>query len=214
MSVKKHDNDKIYRTIASRYEQEMGEQLLRERGLLEQQTPQADTRRLDELVRRGTKGKKSVKIARWSAVIAACVLIAVLVPLWYPLLGDLQQSDATGAASNAAGESRAEETEELIPLSFTLPDRFTLDRTELDNGLSVYYLGDSGQDPVVMQLRRTGEEGLQTEGLTEIEIAGRPVYGRSDAAYHLLTFETDGLIYTLTCAFDINTLVPLCERIL
>lgn len=220
--MKKPDNEKIYRTIASRYQRETGEQLLREKAMLEQQSPGADTRRLDELVRRGTSRRKKIKTARWTAVIAACLLVLVLVPLWGPLLTKMGQSDsarvnesAAAEAPNGAAASEAQPgQEELIPLHFTLPDNFTVEKAELDNGLSVYHLGDSCRDPVVMQLGYSDAYELQTDGLTQLTVNGQPVYGRSGDAYHLLTFESGGIVYTLTCAYDINTLVPICENIL
>lgn len=213
--MKANKNDEIYRIIASRYEEEIGRQLLSEKGMLEQQSPQPDTRRLDELVRRGTRRRRNMKTARWAAAIAACVLFAVLAPLWYPLVSDIRQPDTAESSPSAAEEMpEAEGTQELIPLGFTLPENFTVEGVELDNGMSVYYLSDSRKDPVVLQLQHTEADGLQTGGLTELEIGGRPVYGRSADAYHLLTFESNGLVYTLTCAYDINTLVPLCESIL
>lgn len=215
--MKTDHNNEIYRIIASRYEEEMGKQLLSEKGLLEQQSPRADTWRLDELVRRGTRRRRNVKIARWAAAAAACVLFAVLIPLWYPLVSDIRQPD-TAESGLTVGEmpeaSEGEGTQEVIPLNFILPENFAVEGVELDNGMSVYYLGDSRQDPVVLQLQYAGGDGLRTDGLTELEIGGQPVYGRSADAYHLLTFESNGLLYTLTCAYDINTLVPLCESIL
>jgi len=214
--VKTNKNEEIYRYIASQYEKEMGKQLQAEKGMLEQQWPRTDTRRLDELVRQGTRRRKKVKTARWAAVIAACVLFAVIIPLWYPPVSDVRQPGSADSAGSAAEEQPPleEAPQELILLSFELPDNLTVDSVGLDNGMSVYYLSDSGLDPVVMQLRYAGADDFRADGLTEIEIAGKTVYGRSEDAYHLLTFESGGIVYTLTCAYDINTLVPLCEKIL
>lgn len=204
MSMNKHKDEDIYRQIAQSYQQQSGEQLHRQRQLLEQAPPseQWPTQRMDAVVRDKTRGNRRRKVIRLTAAVAACFLLVVLAPLMVRLFST-QQNDA-------AKENQAEGIMEIAPLSFTLPDNLSVAATEQDQGMTIYYLDDTQKDPVVMQLESTETAELQTEGLVEIELEGQRVYAAATDSYNLLTFEYDETVYTLTCAHDINTLTGIC----
>ena len=53
---------------------------------------------------------------------------------------------------------------------------------------------------------------LQTAGLAKIDLGGPDglqAYGTQTDSYSLLTFQRGGVLYTLTCRHDINTLMRL-----
>ena len=65
---------------------------------------------------------------------------------------------------------------------------------------------------MVMTLEKTNFE--PGEGLTAIRINGSAAYTRATADYQLLTFRKDGVLYTLTCRYELDTLLNLGEQIL
>ena len=104
----------------------------------------------------------------------------------------------------------------LMPLPFDLPENFTVAAAKMDNGQSIYYLADAFNDDVVLTMKPVGEgqDDMDTEDLRVFDVNGKTVYGRSNGAYSFLTFEEDGVQYTLTCKYDINTLLELSRVII
>lgn len=125
---------------------------------------------------------------------------------------ELQVAEAEPEAGEAESPAGAGEYE-VIPLSFALPANLSVIGVEQDNAQSVYFLSDQLQDDVVMTLEYS-EQGPVTDGLLEIEIDGVSTWGTATADYSLLTFESGGILYKLTCRHDINTLVDLGRSIL
>lgn len=208
MSMNKHNDEDIYRHIAQRYQQQAGEQLHKQRQLLDQapRSEQWHTQRMDAAVKDKTRGESRRKIIRFTTAVAACFILVVLAPLMSRLFSNQNSKETTM-------ESQAEAAMEAAPLSFTLPDNLSVASTEQDRDMTIYYLDDTRLDPVVMQMESTETAALNTTGLVEIEIEGRRVYAASTDSYNLLTFEYQEMIYTLTCVHDINTLTGICNNI-
>ena len=103
-----------------------------------------------------------------------------------------------------------------MPLPFNLPENFTVAAAKMDNGQSIYYLADTAKDDVVLTMEPVEDAGgdMDTDGLRVFDINGKTVYGRSAGAYSFLTFDEDGVRYTLTCKYDINTLLALSRAII
>ncbi|MDR3120394.1 MAG: hypothetical protein LBU58_03525 [Clostridiales bacterium] len=122
-------------------------------------------------------------------------------------------STAQGAASpEAAGQARPG-AYEVIPLGFTLADGFSIAGVEQDIERTIYYVADARNDDVVITLRQGG--GAARAGLwaLEIPIGGerQAAYGVYGADYSLLTFERGGVVYEMTCKYDLNTLLGLAQ---
>ena len=181
----------LFRELAARYAETEG-QLLRQEldaaNSLSYYTPA-----LDRKIHRLARGRNAGRILLGLASAAACLLAVLTVPSL------LRNSGAGGAPA-------------IIPLSFSLPENLSVADTELDNGQSVYYLSDRYEDNVVMTLEKTDFE--PGEGLTAIRINGSAAYTRATADYQLLTFRKDGVLYTLTCRYELGTLLKLGEQIL
>ncbi len=121
---------------------------------------------------------------------------------------------AAPAPAEAAPEPAApvEQQYEIIPLAFELPQNFTIDAVLQDRGKTVYRLGDAREDDVVLTLEYA--EAPETDGLNEIEINASKAYGKYGADYSVLTFEKDGVVFNMTCKYDLNTLIGLGKDIL
>jgi hypothetical protein len=102
---------------------------------------------------------------------------------------------------------------EIIPLSATLPEGFTQAGFKQDREKSIYYIEDARMDNVVLVLEESGD--LPTAGLVSIALGGdTPAYGTQGDGYGLLTFIKDGVLYTMTCRHDVNTLLRLGQGLI
>lgn len=229
--MEKGNREELLRQIATRYAQADGERLLAELAGLDRQEGSRITPRLDRRVRAISLQAKRRRYARVAGLLAACLILALAAPplLRYGWRQDLSsaQSSPAGYGESAARDEVAEDeavvVEEapaagvgdyaVIPLTFTLPENFAVAGVEQDNARSVYFLSDQRFDDVVLTLERTTRPP-ETGGLVEIEIDGVLTYGISTGDYSLLTFNSGDILYTLTCRYDINTLLPLGRSIL
>ena len=193
------DADRIFRELAERYAQADGERL---RGELEGlETAAAAYPRLDRKVGTGAKERRSRRLVLGLAAAAACLLVVLAVPVLPGLLKREQASSSQPASDTA------------IAFTYTLPVNLTMAGTEQDAGQTIYTLRDSGGDDVVMVLERA-ELPPQAEDMRTIRINGAAAYARAEADYALLLFRKHGVLYTLTCRYELDTLLELAKEIL
>lgn len=119
----------------------------------------------------------------------------------------------TGGDSGAASSWAADKEVPAIPISFELPANLWVQDAEQDVGQSVYYLGDTGLDDVVMTMELSDELYVRDD-LEELTLGDDIVYGVSYPEYNLLTFQKEDIVYTLTCKYDAETILSLGESIL
>lgn len=216
--MKKRNSEEIYRHIAGQYVESYGEQLKKEQQELTQSGVTPITPGLDRKVRRISR-RKNRRFLHIGATIAACLALAVMAPfVLRPGLDSAgtPSSDASSSAPAAPDSSDAPAPQpvyEILPLSFTLPEQFSVDHVELDRERSVYYLADSLSDDVVLVLEKT-DRPIDTQQYTALKIGGHDAYAYASGDYNLITFQYSGIRYEMTCAYDINTLVELGESIL
>lgn len=238
MPVDNPKREELYRQLASRYVETDGQKLKEELAELEQQGVSYVTPRLDKRVRELTGARSRKTILRAVALIAACFVLVLIIPrvldradsgLAAPQSAETAEMEEDVAEDEAVEEEATDEADiatdsveeaapemaaaayEVIPLAFALPQNFEVASVEQDNAQSIYFLRDLWQDDVVMTLEYTGEP-LEVEGLTQLELAYGTAWAESNQDYSLLVFEAGGLRYTLTCRYDLNTLLPLAER--
>ncbi len=191
----------LFRELAGRYAEEEGRLLRQELDAMGDRQP--FTPALDRKIHRLIRGRNAGRVLLGLASAAACLLMLLTVP---PLL---KNDRSPGAASGAPSQ---EEPGELIPLAFSLPENLSVARTKQDNGQSIYYLSDLYEDNVVMTLEKADFE--PGERLTELWVNGSAAYARATPDYQLLTFRKDGVVYTLTCRYELDTLLSLGKQIL
>ena len=124
-------------------------------------------------------------------------------------------SDSAPPPSNAASDTQASapSSSDAIPLSFAVPVGFTKSGFEQDNEKSVYYFDDTMKDNVVLTMEKSGR-APDPAGMTRLSINGSAAYAVSGEGYSLLTFNKGGVLYELTCQYDINTLTRFGNEIL
>lgn len=129
-----------------------------------------------------------------------------------PAAESAQEAADADEGGSAAGGTNAL----LMPLPFDLPENFTVATAKMDNGQSIYYLSDAFYDDVVLTMEPVSDaqDSMDTDGLRVFDVNGKTVYGSTTGAYSFLTFEEDGVQYTLTCKYDINTLLELSSAII
>lgn len=230
--------EQFYKRAAAEYAESYGAELRRELEELEQSGAVYVTPGLDRRVMNAVGREKRVRRGRWIGLLAAGIALAVIVP------GVLRQRElgiaGSGSSAQAAPEAAAQQAEpeleldeaapepdqdaggiaesrasslEPIPLSFELPGNFSVAAFEQDYGKSVYTLANTELDDVVLTLEYSGPEA-SFDGFVEIGIGDNTAYGRSTPDYSLLMFEKRDIVYTLSCRYDINTLVGLSKKIL
>lgn len=235
-------NDNAFREIARDYCKTYAAALHRELAELEQTNPPA-TPMLDRRIHREIAAMKRARLMKIGTLVAACLAIAVAIPVFLRISGSAPAasyssagmassagtsapaaessaapSSSTGTSAPSEGaapsESRPSATGQILPLSFSLPAQFTVSKVEQDYEKTVYYLEDENRDPVVMTLELSGDRSA-FEQLTPVTLAGtgREAYAHSGQGYQMLCFEEQGILYTLTCRHDINTLVSFTESI-
>ena len=208
--MKGNDNENIYRHIAERYIDKMGQELLDEQNSNSNNLKHIDTANLDRRVYKGLNKGKGSRIIKFAVSVAACILLVFAIPVfrWINENGEINKSSDMPSQENF--ETQVEN--ELIPLSFSLPLNMEVKDKKEDNGMSIYYLEDTFNDDVVMQLERKGAD-FETEKFTEINIDGYQVYGFSEDNYNMIKFEYQEITYTMTCRYDINTLTGICKKV-
>ena len=202
-------NDELFREIAGKYIEQYGQALHNEQLALDRQ-PGAfiPTANLERRVRRQIAAGKRRPYLRAATALAACLAIALLLP--FVLRTGQFSPDSPSTPSTSPSVSASPQPDfAVIPLSAPLPPGFTQSGFEQDNGKSVYYIEDSYMDNVVITLEKTTMP--DTTGLTAIKLGDTVAYGTQSDGYSLLTFQSGGVVYELTCRHDINTLIELGE---
>lgn len=200
--------DDFLKKIASQYVEQYGEQLERELEMLDQSSSENATPEFDVRIAREQKARKRRKTWRiWGAATAACLALLLIIPR------AIRVTDKSNDAPTFAAEEAANDPQ--LPIAFTMSKNFTVSSVEQDRDQTVYYLANTRLDDVVMIMER---EASATEyvydDLLELEINGKTVLGRHRADYSILTFDHEGIRYTLTCRHDFRTLTELGESIL
>lgn len=198
-------NDAALRALARRYAELSGTQLNREITSVQSQGAVWNTSRLDRrvLTRRRTRNTVIATLAA-----AACVALVVFSPVLQNLTSTAPTADGQGYVMRDPSAEYA-----IIPLSFALPANLTESGFEQDYEKSVYSLSDSLLDDVVLTLEPYTNDA-PFSSLAPLTLDGGGVYYTSTADFKLLTFEKDGVLYTMSCKHDINTLINLARAIL
>jgi len=211
------EQDKVFGELARRYTKAYGESLMTENQELPSQ--QVDLPKADQAVKRLMRQSRRRIFYLIGGLAAACLVITVVLPVKNGLeetspriIAEENQSDAgphnqPGQAGQTGGE--------LILLAFSLPENLTVKESMVDQGKSVYLLADRLRDNVVLTMEKleAPAEAADTAEMTIVEINGHQVYIRSDAAYQQLICYQGDLVYRMTCRYDVNTLLPVAEKI-
>lgn len=217
--------DNVFRGIASGYVEIYGGEINRENENAEQ----LDTTRVERNVKTRLRAANRNRFLRYGAL-AACVLIAILVPLTMRSISDTASDTASDIASAppdsavlsepaSAGapafEPPAQVTPryELIPLSFELPEGFAVLSAQQDMEKTVYLLNNTALDDVVLTLEKA-EEAYDFSRLTSISLNGVPAYATANCDYKTLAFVKDEVLHIFTCKYELSTLINLANEIL
>ena len=196
----KSQNDNVFRDIASTYLEAQGQDLLRQ---LRDDRDQGDTTRLDSMINERIKARKRRRLNMISGLAAACVALCVLTGMFYTL------------HNNSIDITSAKYTTELSApkLSAALPERLSVSNAQQDTGQSIYMLTDQYGDDVVLTMEYSDQQ-IDTYGLAAVDMYGHKVYFKGRDGYNMALFERDGVRYTMTCRYEMNTLLALSDKIL
>ncbi|MDR2939344.1 MAG: hypothetical protein LBV08_03375 [Clostridiales bacterium] len=185
--------DDFFERMAKKYVDEEGRRLKEEMESLGMEggppkiTPLKVKRQLNQL--------NYKKYLTFAAPVAAAVLILFL---------------AKGGPQNQTSNS-AEAQHEIINLSFTPPENFSISKIMQDKGETIYYIEDKFEDDVTLtvQKKQSPLSGPEIFGLKEILINDKKAYIIQKNDYSILKFVSSGNLYTLTCKYQPETLISL-----
>lgn len=195
---RQQNGDALFRQLAGRYVEAEGASLRRE---LEQMQETPPDLLLDAKVRMGIRKRRKGWAAVGMAAAAACVVLVLALPRF---LGGVLAPSSSGEETDGTVSS--------IAFTATLPANLSVADTRQDKGQTIYYLEDTQGDDVVMTLERAPLP--DTTGMDVRRIDGTRVYTRTTADYALLMFRLKGVTYTLTCRYELDTLLEAAEEIL
>ena len=209
----KNNADIVFGNIARQYAEVYGNVLLSECAEMRRQRvayvmPRADSR-IHPLIKKRRRKGTVIKIV---AAVAAVVVLAISIP---SLLSREKMSDSGASPEqDYTTTDTQEETSGIMPLTFVLPQGYAVADSKLDNGQSVYYLDHYEGDDVVLTMEDALAAADYDYGeLGTVYIDGTAVSGLSVPDYQILVFEHGGVFYTLSCKYDLGTIVTLYREI-
>ena len=205
--------DILLRQIANNYAETYGRSLISEVHVMEQQNvrymlPRADAR-IKKLTGGGNGFKRAIRIA---STIAACFILVLTVTLVVNRVGD----ETPGSDAPTSESIGLPDWTQVQPLSFVLPTEFDVDDRDIDNGMTIYRLESSDYsdyDNVVLTMQDPAEQSGTYNHMEALIVNGVSVPAKVDDNYKLITFENEGIRYTLTCEDDLGTLAYLYRSI-
>lgn len=189
----------VFRRLAEQYVEMEGASLREE---LREMQAHTVTPRMDGKVRRGAYVRRWGTLLAGAAAAAAGLALVLAMPRFF----------RSPMADPAGASSAAEPAGEPIAFTASLPVNLSVAGSKQDEGQTLYYLRDTGGDDVVMALERGALPDV--DGMAEKRINGTAVYARRRADYAMVIFRTDGVTYTLTCRYRLNTLLDAAENML
>ena len=119
-------------------------------------------------------------------------------------------AQSTASGNTSAGGDEPAEGDALIPAGFQIKPEYTVVGTAVDGGRSVYFITDEKNENIVMSLRRGSIPEPAVTHMKSVVLGAVNVYLLYDADYSMALFQKDGVVYELTCRFDVNGLLEFC----
>ena len=190
-----NDNE-LFKYMANRYIEHEANLLKQELGAADSEMfiNQGSLKRIDKRVRKSVYKRRTDTVIKVLATIAACILVFITVRAILPFV------DNSTAEPNSTNSAQ-------FPDTFELPTNLSVSYTKEDNGQKIFFLENVYHDDVVMVLQKGS--GADKKELSKVEINGRTAYIKKTGDYNFMTFDIDGINYSLTCKYDINTLIDI-----
>ncbi|MDR0964325.1 MAG: hypothetical protein LBM60_06895 [Clostridium sp.] len=205
--------DEFFRQVASAYVEREGDGLRQEAAWLNR-VMQYPTEKLERRVMKAVGLRKRRIIAKIAAIAATAACLVLLFFGGRALLRDIRFIRILPNIPNITEQTdQPPDDSLLISLSFQVPSGFTQTDAQQDQGKSIYYFDDQMGDHVVLTLEEI-DASIDISSYTQLDINNASAYAASREGYQIMTFEKDHVLYTLTCRYDVNTLLRFGEKIL
>lgn len=201
--TKKEHDEHLFWQIASRYTEYEGKLLKEEVNNWQDQGLSNSFTNMDREIYSYIRKRKRIKLYRRMCGAAASILLIVGLTFFFRMNGN---KNLSGEQSTLDGNLSSSEQEnyEVITLSAKLPPGFEIKEVKVDLEETIYFIENDKKDDVVLVISRAKE--LLHSGLKETILNEESAYGLSRKDYHILTFQRNEFIYTLTCEYDMGTL--------
>jgi hypothetical protein len=216
--LSENDSKRVAQAWAERH----GESLLAEVEEMHRQGVSYQTPRADKVVRgvfsrRGETARRRRTAMFMGLAAAACLLIVV----WVAGIPSLVAPPSTSPGDVMIDSSASTPEAAKIPISFDLPADYRVAASGYDDGMSIYALESAARGDVVLTMYRedgrsadaAAESGSSFAATDEVVIDGAAVWAKVDEAYMLLTFEREGVRYTLSNRDDMGALAAFYRSI-
>ena len=205
--------DRFFEIIAKKYMEDDGENL---RKLSEELNKEAkDLSRLDLRVKKSINRAKSKNYYIASSLVG-CALIIFLVVNYSNIFltgtnEEMSSSDNTKAYSETT-EINKDKEYDIQRVASILPVGYEVSDIDYDNTKTIFYVLNDKNDKIVIEEEKT--EDIKSDGLVRISLQGKEAYGISKADYSVITFKSGDNLYTMTSAYDAQSLIAIGESIL
>jgi len=228
-------NEAFFKALASQYVEQDGERLKKELEEIENDQKASYPPRLDKRIRGKilmTDARRTITIA---APVAACFLLIFAFLGRIPFLENgvpslmdsgppadiAYEASSTGApapapaAENAPsrGDNRTQSQMQMALMSAKMPAGYNVTGIDYDMEKTIYYIKNDTDNQIVMTAEKS-EFDIEFAYYQEIRINGEPVYGMVKSDFSVITYEKDGVVYTLTSRYNYEDLVDISKNII
>jgi len=212
-------DDKSLAKLAEMYVEEDGRRLIDEHNRLE-----------NEMV--NSRSRRSYK---YITTAASLVLLLVSISVIFVMFGSLDKTDNSPQLEESVYDSEiansidnidsadgdefkdgnASVSTLYVPLAVKLPVHLTVGEMEMDEAKTVYSLKNDSRDDVVLVMEQLiYVDELDVGGLKTFEVNGVEVFYENSADFRFMCFDYDGVRYSMTCKYEIETLEEFTRFIL
>lgn len=227
--------EEIFKTIADAYVDQYAEELKAEYIEIKDQCLTYITPKLDGRIKNILRSKGSSH-NRVFQVIAASIVLLLLIPgiIGLMKLRQLNKGDTYSSSNDSvytspsAGADQGygldelnepiyEETytgdnNEMVLLQLSLPDKYVIQYSQLDNNQTIHYITSQNLDNIVTTIEYDiGNDWYKD--FSVVDINGLKGYYRNSDDYKMIVFVKDEHIYTVTCRFDMETIYDFVKYI-
>ena len=122
-------------------------------------------------------------------------------------------ADVSSAAEAALKQTQTDASTVMALMAARLPYGYDVTGVDYDNAKTIYHILNDTNNQIVLTTEKTSLD-IDLAYYQEIRINGVRVFGMVKNDYSLITYEQDGLIYTLTSRYNYKDLIDISKNII
>ena len=224
-------NETFFKTLASQYVEKDGERLKKELEDIENDQKASYPTRLDKRIRSKILMSDARRAITIAAPVAACFLLIFaffgripFIENGSPSIIDINSQtsinyDAPSSGTPAVegtpnrGNNRTQAQMQIALMAAKMPAGYNVTGIDYDMEKTIYYITNDADNQIVMTTEKS-EFDIEMAYYQEIRINGEPVYGMVKSDFSVITYEKDGVLYTLTSKYNYEDLIDISKNII